>query len=59
MKKEEKNELSKLIFLDTTGIRNSPSQLNSKLPSTMPAIKDRYGIYTGNEVLQTNHDLFH
>ena len=57
--KEEKNELSKLIFLDTTGIRNSPSQLHSKLPSTMPAMKYRCGIYTGNEVLQTNNYLFH
>ena len=57
--KEEKNELSKPIFLDTTGIRNSPSQLYSKLPSTMPAMKYRCGIYTGNEVLQTNNYLFH
>ena len=57
--KEEKNELSKLIFLDTTRIRNSTSQLYCKLPSTMPAMKYRCGIYTGNEVLQTNNYLFH
>jgi len=57
--KEEKSELLKLTFLDTTGTRNSLSQLHSKLPSTMPAMKDRCGIYTGNEVLQTNNGRFH
>ena len=34
---EENNELSKLVFLDTTGIRNIPPPLYSKLPSAMSA----------------------